>query len=162
MSNKKISKESVVQTINVETGEVVEQINTKTYSVDREPNYIKMYIDDITRLNDLPKGLSPILLELVRTMGYNNIIPAYKPIKMMVCRRLDISLNYLDKSIQKLHKKGILIRIHRGIYMADPDLFARGKWEDIKSLRLIVDYDKDGSKKLKSDLSEQMQLRLNL
>ena len=162
MSSKKISKESLVQTLNIETGEIVEQINTKTYSVEREPNYIKMYIDDITRLNDLPKGLSTILLELVRTMGYNNIIPAYKPIKMMVCKRLDISLNYLDKSIQKLHKKGILIRIHRGIYMADPDLFARGKWEDIKSLRLIVDYDKDGSKKLKSDLSEQMQLRLNL
>lgn len=102
-----------------------------------------MYVDDITRINDLPIGLSPILLELVKQMGYNNIIPAYKPIKLMVCKRLGISLNYLDKSIQKLDKKGILIRLHKGIYMADPNLFARGKWEDIKNLRLVIEYKKD-------------------
>lgn len=162
MTKKKVSKETIIQSVDTNTGEILEQKSTNSYYVEREPDYIKMYIDDITRLNDLPNGLSPILMELVRQMGYNNVIPAYKPIKMMICNRLNISLNYLDKSIQRLHQKGILIRIHRGIYVADPNLFARGRWEDIRNLRLVVEYNQDGTKKLKSNLPEEIQLRLNL
>ena len=123
-----------------------------------------MYISDVARLKNVPNGMSPILLELISQMGYNNIIPAYKPIKLITCNRLGISLDYLNKAITEFYKKGLFIRVARGVYMADPELFARGKWEDIKQLRLVVDYDIDKKgntiKKLKSNLSEEVQLRL--
>lgn len=160
MSKKNIKTESITQVINHETGEIVEETRRASFIVDKEPDYIKMYIDDITRINDLPKGLSPILLELIKQMGYNNVIPAYKPIKLMVAERLGVSLNYLNTAIRVFHEKGLIIRVHRGIYMADPNLFARGKWEDIKNLRLVIEYKQDGTKKLKSNLPEEVQLRL--
>lgn len=160
MSKKKIKTESITQVVNYETGEIQEETKTASFFVDKEPDYIKMYIDDITRINDLPKGLSPILLELIKQMGYNNVIAAYKPIKMMVADRLGISLNYLNTAIRVFHEKGLLIRVHRGVYIADPNLFARGKWEDIKNLRLVIEYKQDGTKKLKSNLPEEVQLRL--
>jgi hypothetical protein len=99
-------------------------------------------------------------------MGYNNIIVSYKPVKEMTCRKLGISINYLNKAIDTFYKKGLFIRVARGVYMADPELFARGKWEDIRELRLVIDYVTDDNgrttKKLKSDLSESVQLRLGL
>ena len=160
MGNKKVSQSRVTETVDLDTGEIKQQVSTSTFGVDKEPPYIKMYIDDIARLKDLPPGMNRILLELIKSMGYNNVIPAYKPIKMMICDRLGIKMDYMNKAITKFHKKGLLIRVHRGIYIADPELFARGKWEDIQNLRLSIDYKQDGKKKLSSNLSEEVQLKL--
>lgn len=160
MEKKKVSKSTIIQQVNSETGEVIDLVSTQTFGIEKEPPYIKMYIDDITRLKELPPGMSKILMELIKSMGYNNVIPTYKPIKQMICRNLGIKMDYLNKAISTFHKKGLLIRLHRGIYVADPELFARGKWEDIKNLRLVVEYAKDGSKKLQSNLPEEVQLKL--
>ena len=163
MKKKKVTQSSITQTVTSD-GEILEHSTTKTFQFEKEPEYIKMYISDVARLKNVPNGMSPILLELISQMGYNNIIPAYKPIKLITCNRLGISLDYLNKAITEFYKKGLFIRVARGVYMADPELFARGKWEDIKQLRLVVDYDVDKKgntvKKLKSNLSEEVQLRL--
>src|SRR5690554_6658935 len=160
MSNKKVSQSKVTEIIDTETGEVKQTVSTKTFGLDREPPYIKMYIDDIARLKELPQGMNKILMELIKSMGYNNVIPAYKPIKMMICESLDIKMDYLNKAISTFHKKGLLIRLHRGIYIADPELFARGKWEDIQNLRLVIEYSHDGTKKVKGNLPDEVQLKL--
>lgn len=164
----KVSTSQTVEVVDVETGEVSQTVVTKTFSAEKEPPYIKMYVEDVAKLRDVPSGMSPILLELISQMGYNNIIPAYKPIKLITCRKLGISLDYLNKAIQEFYQKGLFIRVARGVYMADPELFARGKWEDIKTLRLMIDYNTEatkqdqGARKLKSNLSEEVQLRLGL
>mgnify|MGYP001180218860 CR=1 FL=1 len=159
-NKKKVSKTSQTISINHETGEIIESAETKTYVVDREPAYIKVYLDDIIRLNDLPKGMARILMEMVKTMGYNNVFVAYMPVKKHICEKLGIKIDYLNKCINTFHKKGLLIRKDRGVYIADPNLFAKGKWEEIKDLRLVIDYKKDGTKELKSNLPEQVQLKL--
>jgi len=159
--NVKVSQTKIVDTINVETGEIYQSIQTKVYGQDKEPNYIKMYIEDIARLNELPIGMNKILIELIKSMGYNNVIPCYKPIKLMICNRLGIGLDYLNKAIDMFNKKGILIRYQRGIYIADPSLFAKGRWEDIKNLRLIIDYNKDGTKSIKSSVNDEMEQLLS-
>jgi len=164
MGTKKFTQTKITETLDKKTGELVQISNTKTFNFEREPEYIKMYISDVARLKEVPAKMSPILLELVSQMGYNNLIPAYKPIKLMTCRKLGISIDYLNKAIQEFYNKGLFIRVARGVYVADPDLFARGKWEDIKELRLVIEYknksDGSGVKKLKSNLSEEVQLRL--
>ena len=168
MAKKKFSQVSqtkIVQNVNYETGEITEETVTKAFHLEKEPDYIKLYVSDIARLSDVPVGMEKILMELISQMGYTNIIPAYKPIKLMVCKRLNISLNYLNKAIQTFYEKGIFIRVARGVYIADPELFARGKWEDIKELRLVIEYKDNGKetiKTMKSNLPEQVQLRLGI
>lgn len=166
MSNKsKVTKTQITDVVNTDTGEVVQLIKSQTYGVEKEPPYIKMYIEDIAKLSDIPSGMSPILIELISQMGYNNIIAAYKPLKLITCRKLGISIDYLNKAIQEFYEKGLFIRVARGVYMADPELFARGKWEDIKELRLVVQYNtevkgKGPAKQLKSNLPQEVQLKL--
>ncbi len=158
--NTKVSQSKIKETIDVETGELKSHVSTQVFGLEKEPPYIKMYIEDIARLKELPHGMNRILLEMIKSMGYNNIIAAYKPIKTIMCNNLGIKMDYLNKAISTFHKKGLLIRLDRGIYMADPELFARGKWEDIKNLRLVIEYSKDGTKKLKSNLPKEVQLKL--
>jgi hypothetical protein len=162
MNKKKIITSDTKQIINHETGEIIESESLKSYVIEKEPDFIKMYISDISRLKELPKGMTPILVSLIRNMNYNNVIVAYMPIKKMACRELGISVNYLNKAIDAFYKKGILIRLAKGIYMADPELFAKGTWTDIRELRLVIEYNQNGTKQLKSNLPEQMKLKLGM
>jgi hypothetical protein len=158
--HKKITKATTVKTVDIATGEITEISNEETYVVEREPEYIKMYISDIARLKDIPKGMDSILMSFVKHMGYNNVIPVYMPIKKMIANDLGCSVSYINKAIDVFYKRGVFIRAARGMYVADPKLFARGSWSDIKDLRLVIDYEPNGTKKLASNLSEQMQLKL--
>lgn len=161
MVKKNISYESISHTIDADTGEVISVSSVQKYKVENEPEYIKMYIHDIIRLKDIPNGMKDIFLAFVRNMSYSNVIPTYKPIKQMLSNDLGVSISYIDNAITEFYKKGLFIRIARGMYMADPNLFAKGKWEDIKQLRLVIEYDQGSKqKKLKSNLPEEVQLKL--
>lgn len=164
---KKSMKKKVTKTVessytDFDTGEIKSTLKTDTLLIDREPDYIKLYIQDVGKLNDIAGEQNNILLEFIRHMGYNNVIPAYKPIKQMIANKLDVSLHTVDKAVKTFKKKGLFISIARGMYMADPELFGKGKWSDIKNLRLVIEYAQDGSKKLKSSLPEQIQLKLGI
>jgi len=144
-----------------ETGEITSHTKSEVTAYESEPPYIKMYIKDVVRLKDLPAGSSKVLFQLLSRMGYNNTIATYKPFKKLIASDLGLSLSYIEDCISMFIKAGLLIRVDRGMYMADPDLFARGSWKDIKELRLAITYNqKTGIKKLKSNISEEVQLKL--
>lgn len=156
---KNIRLKEVIEHIDTTTG-VLTSIDKKTvFQIDREPDYVKLYVKDIIRLNGLPNSTAGVLNALLQSMGYNNIIPAYAPIKRIICKNLGIKMNTLNKAIDNLHKKDILIRIDRGIYVADPELFGRGTWGEIQEVRMMITYNSKGKKVVKSEIDKD-QLRL--
>ncbi|MDB0600239.1 replication/maintenance protein RepL (plasmid) [Tenacibaculum maritimum] len=162
MNKKNISQVQSVETYD-ENGELISSDNKVTsFSYETEPEYIKLYLSDIGKLNGLSPASNKVLLELIKSMSYNNVIPVYMPIKKMIANKLGITTHSVEKAVKTFYKKGLFIRAARGVYIADPNLFGKGKWTDIKKLRLVVEYDKDGTKKLSSNLSEELQLRLGL
>jgi hypothetical protein len=157
-------RKNVVQTttntiINADTGEILENHESKTTSKEVEPDFVKLYLADISRLHDLPPYVSKLLYSLCRSMGYRNIVPMYKPIKEFICRDIGISLNSLNKSVDTLRKLGILIPVGggRGLYIMDPNLFGRGKWEEVKELRLAITYT-GGKRKITGYVEKQLEM----
>jgi len=148
------------EVIDLDTGEVIHSHSeTEKVLYEKEPDYVKLYLRDIVRLKDLPPASEKLLMLIVKHMGYNNLFQAYKPIKLMICKQLNISINTLNNQINYLRKAGILVPMTeygRGLYLVDPDLFARGNWNDIKNLRLIIEYNTDGTKKLSSNAPEKI------
>lgn len=166
-NNKKgIYKTVEKEIIDSETGEVL-QFKTETEKVlyEKEPEYVKLYLKDIVRLKDLPPTSEKLLMLIVKHMGYNNLFQAYKPLKIVMSQQLGMSLNTLNQQISNLRKAGILIpmdKYGRGLYLVDPDLFARGSWKEIKNLRLVIEYNTDGTKKLSSNAPQKLkQLSFN-
>lgn len=169
MEKKKIMKEEVVEKVDYDTGEITMERNITTFSVEKEPEYVKLYIDDISRLKGIPEAENDVLHQLVANMSYNNIICTIKPLKMMMAQNIKKkdgtpqSLSFIDKACSNLAKHGVIHRVARGVYMVDPELFAKGKWQDIKKLRLMVEYDpSSGKRKLVSNVSDEGQLLLGL
>lgn len=155
---KRVHYMEVTEQVDKETGEVTNIKKRASFQVPREPDYVKLYVRDLIRLKDLPPSSGKVLMALLRSMGYNNIIPVYAPIKKMMCQDLGIKMNTLNKAIDNLYKKDILIRLDRGIYIADPELFGRGAWENVRDIRMMITYNKDGKKEIETSFKNQLKL----
>ena len=164
MENKKIYQTETKTIIDHQTGEILQTEHNQKSFVEREPDYVKLYLQDVARLKDLPQSSSNLMTLIVKSMGYNNLFFAFKPLKEIFCEELNMPMNTLNKQIDNLRKAQILLPIpnKRGCYLVDPNLFARGSWNDIKQLRLVIDYNIDGTRTLSSNAPEQLkQLSFN-
>lgn len=141
---KKVFKEVTTSSVNTETGEVNQVVNVKESFVSREPDYIKLYIEDLTKLNDLPKSTNDLLYSLLKRMNYDNEIILVVHNKKRIAKELNLKLNTIDQNLMKLTDKGILSRVATGVYIANPYIFGRGKWEDIRELRMKITYTSKG------------------
>lgn len=151
-----------IQEVNVITSqedEILKERRTQVGFFESEPPYVKLYISDIVKLSGLPVYVNDVLLHLVKNMGYNNIVPMYKPIKELISNELGIKLNTINKAIQELNDKGILVRMHRGLYMLDPMIFGRGSWKDVKKIRMTIEYNEEGKRIIKSVIDNQILLK---
>lgn len=146
---------SQVETIN---GEVLTTTSQQVGMFEKEPPYVKLYLEDIGRLNNLNASEQKVINELVFNMGFNNVVPSYKPVKELIAEKLGMQYNTLDKAIKELHKKGILIRKARGLYIMDPNIFGRGSWKDVKKIRMTIEYGEDGMKRINTEISKQLGL----
>lgn len=154
---KKVSYKEVKSFIDLATGEVIEQEKTRIVQVEREPDFAKMYFTDLINLMRLEKTTLIVLLCMCREMGYNNVVTINKSKKERLSKELNISVRTIEGCILKLNKVGFMIRINNGEYLIDPNLFARGKWEEIKGIRLIIDYNPDGTRTIRSNVMKNME-----
>jgi hypothetical protein len=147
---KRISQE-VTHTKTDLNGEVIEEIKNQVAYVEREPDYVKLYISDILRLQDIPKSGNDILLAIIKRMTYNNDIALFAPVKREIASDLGIKEITVSKAIELFTNKSILLRKDRGLYLINPFFFGRGKWDDIRKVRLQVIYSEEGRMILKTE-----------
>lgn len=136
------------QSIDTSTGELLSEKRVIKRLVSKEPDFIKLYLDDVMLLSDIPKSKSDVLYLILRKMNYDNEITVVSSHKRAIAKELNCSMINIDKTLKLLVDKGILYRKERGVFIANPRLFGRGNWEDIEQLRLSIDYDKTTGKKL--------------
>lgn len=136
-------------TVNNE-GEVL-STDFKSICKETEGDFIKLYLEDICALHQMQGSQHDILYSLIKTMNYKNLILVNKGLKEIIAREVGKSLNTVNNVISSYVKKGILIRQDRGVYVANPYLFGKGKFTDIKKLRTSLEYTAQGIK-IKTDV----------
>lgn len=128
--------------IDKQTGEVIQ---TYTESVlPKEPDFIKLYLDDIGMLKGIPTWTNSVLTELLKLMSYKNQIVLNSTVKHDIASDLKIAIKSVDNALGLLVKQGILTRRGTGVYIASPLLFGKGEWKDIRKLRLTIEYSQEG------------------
>ncbi|MFV0212851.1 replication/maintenance protein RepL [Empedobacter falsenii] len=144
MKKKDNITQNQTQTIDYESGELLEQTTTQVIPVGTEPNYYKVYLQDLANLQGLNPTEKEVLEVLSSNMSFDNIIVVIKPIKEKLSKITGKSFETIRSSIQGLVNKGMLIREERACYRVNPKYIAKGKWQDIKALRLVVEYSERG------------------
>lgn len=137
-------------TIDNLTGEIITEENVKVMNMEFEPRYIKMYVDDIVRLNGISPTCTNIIFAIARRMGSKNEVALIKGIKETIALECGVSLKRVDNMILELKKNHLLIAIpnKRSCYILDPHLFSRESWKENKALRLQVTYLPDYNRKV--------------
>ena len=152
MGNKKVIRnETEKLVIDYGTGEIMEQSKMSTHAVEKEPDFVKLYLGDIANLMGLAPADQKVFMSLARHMSYNNMVVLITAVKEQICKELDLSLNTINKSIDTLKNKGLLIKYKdaegvekKSCWVVNPYYVAKGKWEDIRSIRLQIDYTQQG------------------
>ena len=132
------------ETVDRGSGEVL-----KTYSeaiLPKEPDYVKLYLESISKLNDLQGWTDPVLNELLKLMNYRNEIVLNSALKKRMAVELEISPRTIDNALSLLSKNGVILRKDTGLYLGNPHLFGKGEWRDIRELRMTVIFNKEGKK----------------
>ena len=140
-------KQSVETSVINDKGELVSKRANKTLSWGAEPSYIKLYLQDILYLSDIPNKHTQVLYELLKRSTYAGdkdgmqvIVNSY--VKNCIKDKLGLkNVGSISNAITELVKGKILYRVGTGAYNFNPYLFGKGDWQDVSRLRLEVNYD---------------------
>jgi hypothetical protein len=155
------------------TGEVTHNSTTVSYEnkIPSEPAYIKLYTDDLGNLFGLSLTASNVLLCLASMADYAGEIIVTKGVKTRIANRIGAkitktgkpSLSGVSNALTDMIKAGIISRVGdvgSGIYMLNPNLFARGKWKDIyekrKDFKITITYSDKGKNGKREIVTEQL------
>lgn len=140
-------KQSVETSVLNERGEFVSKRANQTLSWGSEPAYIKLYLQDVLYLSDMPKHHEKILYELLKRSTYAGEKDGMQVclsagIKRIISKELGLKNDRsINNVLSDLVKGKILYRVETGVYNFNPWLFGKGDWQDISRLRLEVSYD---------------------
>lgn len=139
-------------TVDLLTGQVVQ--TDREIRIPKEPDFIKLYLDDLVMLKDIPQWVSGILYALLKRMSYQNEIVLNATIKKRIATDIGITTRTIDNALVTFVKKNVLFRVGIGVYQANPYLFGKGEWTNIRKIRLQVEYGRDGNREIIAELSK--------
>ena len=130
-------KQSVETSVINDKGELVSKRANKTLSWGAEPSYIKLYLQDILYLSDIPNKHTQVLYELLKRSTYAGdkdgmqvIVNSY--VKNCIKDKLGLkNVGSISNAITELVKGKILYRVGTGAYNFNPYLFGKGDWQDV-------------------------------
>lgn len=125
-----------------------------------EPNYLKLYIEDLGLLKKLSGSEINILLYVAAQADYSGEVHLPLLVKGRVAESVGVKVQAVNNAIVKLSAKGLIKRIGTSVYILNPDLFAKGKWRDIreqrKAFQSITTYTPDGKKQTETRIIEEV------
>lgn len=142
----KMVKELESHTIINEDGELITENKKITYKFDKEPTFVKLYLDDLAKLKGLRKSHMLVLYSLLKYMNYADdknapqvvIINSYVKKNILLDNREIASTQTISDAVSALKKQGILKAVGRTAYLVNPHIIGKGEWRDISELRVKI------------------------
>lgn len=161
---KKVRFSETNTNINSKTGEVLSTDTKRVVQLPQEPSFVKLYLEDISRLHKLPATCSKIMMELVKRIDYDGTIALNGARKRQLMKVLGLKENkgkptqQIDNALRKMKEEGIIRSVDTGIYEFNPHYFAKGDWAEIRKRRenfeLSITYTEDGERIVKGEFKK--------
>jgi hypothetical protein len=116
------------------SGEILHE-RSNIYSIEKlpsEPEYIKLYVNEIGRIHGLKAGHRDILLYVASMVAYDGSVVLNVRRKAQIAFTLKIATKSIDNALSEFVKTGLLIRLGRSDFELNPFLFGKGDWKSIR------------------------------
>lgn len=129
--------ERTEQTVDHLTGEITKHTSTvvQLNKLPPEPEYIKLYVDDIGKLHGLSPTHREVLLYVAAASGYDGIATISTRRKAAIALTIGGSIKTVSNALTECLKAGLLRRVAHGEYEPNPYVFGRGSWAEIRERR---------------------------
>lgn len=129
-----------VSTVDSSTGEVLTD-NLTTVGYNAEPNYYKMYVENIDKLILLvsPHCLTVFVLACSK-MTYEGDLFLPRAIRREFAIKMRVKLPTFDRYLGQLSYAGIIIKKGSNAYIVNPVFVGKGSWVEINKQREEVEY----------------------
>lgn len=164
-AEKKIIRQEVKSVTDLKTGEVVQEVRNNVFHIPAEPPYVKMYLDDICGLINVPDSHKALLLTLLRRLDYEGFITLSPRSRKEIAKGLGIADQTFRNRLNELCKCGLIRRESTNEYLVNPKYFARGEWKKIctqrEAFKLTITYSEKGGRSIETEkVAEQTELPL--
>ena len=114
-TTKKLLKSQVTNTVDTATGEIKQIEEFQEFSVQSEPAFVKLYLENIKMLYNLTVSNHKILNELLKICNYGGEIILNSSVKKRICESLQTTIGTFDNSLLNLKQHDIIRQQVRGI-----------------------------------------------
>lgn len=166
-TTKKLLKSQVTNTVDTATGEIKQIEEFQEFSVQSEPAFVKLYLENIKMLYNLTVSNHKILNELLKICNYGGEIILNSSVKKRICESLQTTIGTFDNSLLNLKQHDIIRQQVRGIYFVNPELFGKGPWSSVyqdrakyKKIKMTIEFsgNKTGKKTVKTELVDDVEV----
>jgi hypothetical protein len=131
-----------------EVGEIIETEKEQIINFQKTDDFIMTFTKDLGYLKNLSKGEIVVFFGLLQIVNNNNEIILNAGIKKRISENFDIKLESINVLLSQLVKKNMIIKTEEmGVYLLNVFLFGKGKWTDIKKMRMLIEWDFKEKKK---------------
>lgn len=117
----------------------------RTEELFKEPPFIKLYLDDLSRLNGLTSVQRTVLNIVMKYASYGNELVVTKKTRDIILKEGNIALGSFKNALSVLVQKELLYKgSKRSIYVINPLLAFKGRIGD--RAKLIITYNELGER----------------
>ena len=117
----------------------------RTEELFKEPPFIKLYLDDLSRLNGLTSVQRTVLNMVMKYASYGNELVVTKKTRDIILKEGNIALGSFKNALSVLVQKELLYKgSKRSIYVINPLLAFKGRIGD--RAKLIITYNELGER----------------
>ncbi len=104
--------------------------------IESELEHIKLYIEELGQIIGLQDSYRSILLHIAASIPDDGIISMTSHRKNRIASAIGCAKRSIDNAICALINHRVLIRVARGEYELNPQLFAKGRWTELRRKKL--------------------------
>lgn len=107
---------------------------------------VDAYLKDYLALANLSKSYASLLRALIENENQDGYIFVNSALKRILSEKLDMAIGSIDNVITKLVESEILIRVDRGMYIANKDIANFRSIRKGQDIKIIISYSDNGRK----------------
>lgn len=131
-----------------EVGEIIETEKEQIINFQKTDDFVMTFTKDLGYMKNLSKGEIVLFFGLLQIVNNNNEIILNAGIKKRISENFDIKLESINVLLSQLVKKNMILKTDEmGVYLLNVFLFGKGKWTDIKKMRMLIEWDFKEKKK---------------
>lgn len=141
------------------------EIERQEVELSVEPDFAKLYLQDLAKLLSLSGGELRLLLKLAQLANYDGKVAVPIGIKREIESEVGMNVRSISNALVKLVKHEFIKNLGGSVYLISPEHIAKGRWREViakrKAFKMTVEYSEKG-RTITTDSIEDSEPKTNI